>query len=70
MDTGVRIRPSIEIEPGLRQELLTQANEQGQIVIHFRYRSATGMPGDKIRIWPSTYVESLDDDHTGASGYY
>lgn len=59
----IKVRPVIEIESSLLEELKTQAQEQGQVVIHFRYDSHPVMPmPDKIRIWESTYLEDKGSD--------
>ena len=53
-----QLRPSIEISDEIRKQLVAQAQESGQVVIHFRYDShpALHFP-DKIRIWQTTYLE-------------
>jgi len=52
-------KPKISISKEIREQLLTQTEEQGQVILHFLYRS--GLYGSRIRIWPTTY---LYDQHT------
>lgn len=46
--------PAIEISDEVKQSLLSEITEEGQVVVHVSYSSATH--GDLIRIWPTTFL--------------
>jgi len=46
--------PAIEISDEVKQSLLSENVEEGQVVVHVSFSSPTG--GDLIRIWPTTFL--------------
>jgi len=53
-------KPKLEIDKSLLDKLCAQVDEQGQVVLHFLFKSSI-FGGEKIRIWPTTY---LYDNHS------
>lgn len=54
-------QPKIELSPELLEDLKTQVDEIGQVIIHCLFHSPNG--GDGIRIWPTTYLFDKHSDH-------
>jgi len=57
-------KPSVEIDAHIRNQLLTQTETLGQVVLHFFFIAHPYSEGNKIRIWPSSY---LHDQHSAHS---
>jgi hypothetical protein len=56
----VTVVPTVKIDPKLKEEILSQVEEQGMVIVHCSF-SASRTVG--IRIWNSTYLE---DQETGS----
>lgn len=54
-------KPQISIAPELLKELQSKVYTQGQVVLHFLFISRN--LGDKIRIWPTTYLYDKGSSH-------
>ena len=63
MSTKIITRPKVEIDPSLLEEIKSQTQEMGQVVIHFIYHTPAFAGESKIRIWPSTYLYDHDSPH-------
>lgn len=63
MGTKVIEKPKVEIAEALLKQLATQAEEQGQVILHFLYQVQIFSFGNKIRIWPSSFLYDLHSDH-------
>ena len=50
--------PAIEISDEVKQSLLTETVEEGQVIVHVGYNS--GGLGDLIRIWATTFLVPQD----------
>ena len=61
MSVEVIEKPKVSISEDILKDLKTQVDEQGQVILHFLF-VAFGY-GQKIRIWPSTYLFDADSDH-------
>ena len=62
MSLTVITKPKIEIDEKLLKQLKTQAEESGQVILHFIYQSISPW-GSMIRIWPTTYLYDNHSDH-------
>ena len=56
-------KPKTEIHPDILRKLKVQTEEAGQVIIHFLYLVSIFSYGNKIRIWPSTFLYDLDSSH-------
>jgi len=56
----VTVVPSVKIDPKLKEEILSQVEEQGMVIVHCSFSTPRNMG---IRIWSSTYLE---DQATGS----
>lgn len=55
-------KPKVEIDPDLLEQIKTQTQMEGQVIIHFLYANLTLAYG-LIRIWPTSFLYDLDSDH-------
>ena len=62
MAAQVITQPKIEISPDLLDQLLTQTEEVGQVILHFLYLNISPHP-TKVRIWPTSYLLDQGSDH-------
>jgi hypothetical protein len=46
--------PTIEITEAVKESLLSEIAEEGQVIVHVQYNR--GGKGDLIRIWPTTFL--------------
>jgi hypothetical protein len=44
---------AVPLDPALREELLVDVDEEGQVTVHCLFEASLG---DAIRIWPTTYL--------------
>ncbi|MCC6402172.1 MAG: hypothetical protein IT227_15525 [Flavobacteriales bacterium] len=51
------------IDPGIREELLAQADERGQVTVHCRFSTPWGT---RLRVWPGTYLICRTTGHRSA----
>lgn len=58
--TKIITEPKISIEAEILEQLKTQVDEQGQVVVHCLYDSQSP---SLIRIWPSTFLYDRDSPH-------
>lgn len=63
MCPSIITKPKVEINPDLLKKLKVQAEEAGQVILHFLFQVPIFSYGNKIRIWPSTYLYDLDSTH-------
>ena len=55
-------KPKVEIAPDLLDELLSQPQEEGQVILHC-ISSGGAMYGMYVRIWESTYLFDHNSGH-------
>ena len=55
-------KPKVHISPELLDQIKTQTEEVGQVVLHFIIRNIMPWPIG-IRIWPTTYLYDNGSDH-------
>ena len=63
MSTKIIIKPKIEIESSLLEEIKNMTQEMGQVVIHFIYFTPGNVDDSRIRIWPTSYLYDHDSPH-------
>lgn len=63
MSTKIIEKPKTEIAEEVLSMLATQTDEQGQVILHFLYQVNIFSIGNKIRIWPTTFLYDLHSDH-------
>lgn len=54
------VEPSISISQEILEELCTEVEEQGQVVVHCLYEN---VKPTLIRIWPTTFLYDRDSSH-------
>ena len=55
-------KPKVQIDPEILQQLATQSEEAGQVILHFLFRS-NPFTHSKIRIWPTSFLYDLNSSH-------
>ncbi len=55
MSLTVIEKSKVDIEQSILDQLCSQVDEQGQVVLHFLFKASI-FGGEKIRIWPSTFL--------------
>jgi hypothetical protein len=63
MSTRIIERPKVEIAAEVLRLLASQTEEQGQVILHFLYQVNIFSFGNKIRIWPTSFLYDLHSDH-------
>ena len=57
-------KTDIKIDQKIKNDVKTQVDELGQVVLHFTYKTPSTTNMDSlIRIWPTTYLYDLGSAH-------
>ncbi len=62
-------KPKIHIDAKIMAELKTQTDELGQVILHFIYFAHPLSEGNKIRIWPTSFLYDLNSSHESSLVY-
>lgn len=62
MSTIQITKPKVDISPSILEDLQTQIQEEGQVIIHFLFKNDFWI-GTKIRIWPTSYLYDQGSCH-------
>ena len=62
MQPTIITKPKVEISQDLLDQVKSQAEEQGQVVMHFIFTNIHPVP-TMIRIWPTTFLYDHSSDH-------
>ena len=62
MSLTVIDKPKIDIDQSILNKLCSQVDEQGQVVLHFLFKASI-FGGEKIRIWPTTYLYDNNSEY-------
>ena len=63
MEAPVITKHKIDIDPKILADLQTKVDEQGQVVLHFKYETMPFFGEVAIRIWQTSYLYALDSTH-------
>ena len=64
MCATVITKPETRVSKKLLDEIKSQTEEMGQVVLHFLFQTKNILFGDTlIRIWPTTYLYDLGSSH-------
>ena len=62
MSTSIITKPKVQISPGLLDQIKSQTEEAGQVVLHFIIRNG-GLWPMGIRIWPTSFLYDQGSEH-------